>query len=71
MVQRPPPLPINALNLGLNPLSDLAEHFYDYQHLSPDIVPPTLATMQVCEQKLIRHLNVYTRVKVTDISFQL
>ena len=62
MVQRPPPLPINALNLGLNPLLDLAKHFYECKHSSPDITPPTLATMKVCEQKLMRHLNVYTLV---------
>lgn len=69
MVQRPPPLPISALNLGLDPLPDLAEHFYLYQHSSPDIAPPTLATMKVCEQKLMRHLNVYTLVEVADMYF--
>ena len=57
-----PTSPNKALNLGLNPLPDLAEHFYEYQHSSPDIAPPTLATMKVCEQKLMRHLNVHTLV---------
>jgi hypothetical protein len=56
MVQRPPPLSINVLNLGLNLLPDLTEHFYEYQHYGKyTLSSPDIAPMKACERKLMRH----------------